>query len=71
MDYFLEILRITEEDFNEIAIKHAVHPYHHDFEKTERGEILWDMEQWDRSAPLEKGEAIKQIDKFNHNGVKE
>jgi len=64
LDYLLEMLGITEEQFNMIAVKNAVHPYEHDFSKTERGKKLWDQNLWNNSATLDNEEAKKQIDNY-------
>jgi N-acetyl sugar amidotransferase len=46
LDIFLKMLDLTEAEFNEIAIKHMITPYVHDFEKSERGGDLPDQQEW-------------------------
>ncbi len=46
LDIFLKYVGLTEEEFNEIIIKHQISPYQHDFSKTKAGEPLPDMNQW-------------------------
>lgn len=49
LDFFLEFLQLTEEQFLAIALKHQVTPHRHQAETVERGEPLPDMPQWDRT----------------------
>jgi hypothetical protein len=47
LDWFLEILRISEAEFYDILHKHQVHPWTFDRQAVERGAPLPDMPQWD------------------------
>jgi len=48
LDYLLDILDMTEEEFNEILSKQSVSPYVHNFEEDIiRSKKLWDQDQWD------------------------
>lgn len=49
MDWFLEILGITEKEFMDIASKHAVPPYVFNPKGMKAGRKLWDQELWDKS----------------------
>lgn len=46
LDKFLGLLEMTEEEFNEIAVRHIVAPNEFDPEKITKGEPLPDMEDW-------------------------
>src|SRR3989338_106836 len=49
---FLEMLGITEEEFNEIARSHIIHPHKWDFSNVDTGPKLHDQDKWDRTQPL-------------------
>ncbi|MCA9408446.1 MAG: N-acetyl sugar amidotransferase [Candidatus Omnitrophica bacterium] len=46
LDIFLKYVGITEKEFNDMLIKHAISPYNHDFENTQTGQPLKDMPEW-------------------------
>ncbi len=46
LDVLLKWLQISEDEFYEIAKKHAVSPWVHDKSKTQRGKELWDQKLW-------------------------
>lgn len=50
LDYFLEVLKISEDEFIEIVAKHRVEPWKFDPSKIEKGEPLSDMGQWDKTV---------------------
>jgi len=50
LDRFLEILGISEDEFNDIIKKHEVSPWSCDIAKMQRGKKLHDMEQWNRKV---------------------
>jgi len=43
---FLEYVGITEDEFNEIALKHAVSPWVCDIKSLKEGKKLWDQDRW-------------------------
>lgn len=49
LDWFLEILQITEDDFYAILEKHQVHPWTFDASQVKQGEPLPDMPSWDHT----------------------
>lgn len=49
MDWFLDILQITEDEFYAILEKHQVHPWKFDPAALEAGKPLPDMPQWDNT----------------------
>ncbi len=49
LDSFLEILQISEEEFYELLVKHAVHPWKFDRTGLKNGKPLPDMDKWDRT----------------------
>ena len=48
LDVFLDIVGITEDEFNEIAVQHCVWPHRHDPAGVPQGEPLWDQPLWNR-----------------------
>lgn len=49
LDWFLEILQITEDDFYAILEKHQVHPWKFDVSQVKPGKPLPDMPSWDHT----------------------
>ncbi|MGE3540904.1 MAG: N-acetyl sugar amidotransferase [Candidatus Tectimicrobiota bacterium] len=49
LDLFLRYVGISEQEFMEIAQAQAVHPWQYDPTRTESGQPLPDMAQWDRT----------------------
>ena len=49
LDFFLDFLQITEDEFLELAMKHQVSPHEHRIEFVKDGAPLPDMNQWDRT----------------------
>jgi len=52
LDYFLEIMGMTEDEFMGLALKNVVSPWafsKEDAKKAKRGKELWDQKQWDRT----------------------
>jgi N-acetyl sugar amidotransferase len=64
LDLFLDYIGITEEEFNEIAIQHAVSPYEHDFGKTVHGEKLPDYDKWERKGKMKREDAEVQLKRW-------
>jgi N-acetyl sugar amidotransferase len=52
LDVFLELLSMTEDEFNAVAISHAVSPYVHDPSSTQPGERTHDYPQWNRAGAM-------------------
>jgi hypothetical protein len=52
LDLFLQYLDITEEEFNEIAVSHAVAPWKPNLTMIPMAAPLPDMAQWDRTTQL-------------------
>jgi hypothetical protein len=46
---FLDFVGITENEFNEIALKHAVSPWKCDPKDLKEGKELYDQKSWDLS----------------------
>lgn len=46
LDVFLKMVEITEEEFNKIALEHAVYPHQPDLSSVEKGQPLWDQQFW-------------------------
>lgn len=54
LDLFLEYLDLSEEEFVRILKTHTVAPWEFDEKAVERGEPLYDMDQWDRTRIEQK-----------------
>ena len=46
LDPFMDLLGLTEDEFNEIAVSHAVYPHQPDFSSIPRATPLWDSDAW-------------------------
>jgi N-acetyl sugar amidotransferase len=49
LDYFLDLVGISEDEFMKIAMKQSVSPYVHNPKKVERFKELWDRKLWNRT----------------------
>ena len=49
MDWFLEILGMTEDEYYEYLKAHQVHPWEFDKDKVEDGPVPYDFDKWDRT----------------------
>ncbi|MBY6167616.1 MAG: N-acetyl sugar amidotransferase [Pseudomonadota bacterium] len=49
MDWFLEILNMTEDEYYDYLRAHAVHPWEFDKDKVEDGPVPYDFDKWDRT----------------------
>jgi len=54
LDHFLDMLSLTEDEFNKIALQHTVPPHITDFENIETGQMLPDRPDWDNTAKLDR-----------------
>jgi len=61
LDYFLEMLSLTEEEFIDIASSHVVSPNENDFAQIITGPKLPDRDKWDKSAPLSREYTEKKL----------
>lgn len=61
LDLFLEFVGLTEEQFMEIALSHAVSPYQHDPSKITPGSKTHDFEQWFKEGAMSPAEAEGQL----------
>ena len=50
LDWFLNILQVTESEFYDILEKHQVHPWKFDPATVETGPVMHDMAQWDNTV---------------------
>lgn len=46
LDLFLKMIDMSEDEFNRIAISHAVSPFRYEPSKTVTGERLYDQDNW-------------------------
>ncbi len=49
LDLFLEMVGMTEEEFNKIAAEHSIDPHRFDFSTVEKGKQLWDQKLWTKN----------------------
>lgn len=49
MDWFLDVLKMSEEEYYDILKPHQVHPWSFDPSQVEPGEVMPDFEEWDRT----------------------
>ncbi len=61
LDIFLDFIGISEEEFNKIALQHAVSPYKHDFSKTTPGKKLSDYDKWEKKGKMNREDAELQL----------
>jgi N-acetyl sugar amidotransferase len=54
LDYFLELLNITESEFMDIALQHQVSPWKFDINKVKDGKELYDQSGWCHIPLVEK-----------------
>lgn len=50
MNWFLDMMGITEDEFMEIALKHIEPPHVFEPDKVKSGKKLWDQDQWDKTS---------------------
>ena len=53
LELFLDFVGLSEDEFNEIAIQHAVSPYNHDFSMTKDGKKTHDYDKWESSGKMD------------------
>ena len=61
LDHFLDMLSLTEDEFNKIALKHSVPPHITDFENIETGQMLPDRPDWDNTAKLDREYTLSKM----------
>lgn len=64
LDHFLEMLSLTEDEFNRIATSHEVSPHKWDASKVETGPKLPDQDSWSTASPLERDYTEKKLREF-------
>jgi len=63
LDLFLEYVGLTEDEFLEIAMSHAVSPYRHDPSLVKPGKKPHDFDRWLRHGAMPREEAERQLDR--------
>ena len=61
LDHFLEMLSLTEDEFNKIGLQHTVPPHITDFENIETGQMLPDRTDWDNTAKLDREYTLSKM----------
>lgn len=64
LDLFLDFIGLTEREFLDIAMSHAVSPYEHDPARIGEGRKLHDFGQWCREGGLARESAEAQLDRW-------
>ncbi len=64
LELFLEFTGLTEEEFLEIAMSHAVSPYEHDPSHVREGSRTHDFTQWPRHGAMPREEAEVQLKRW-------
>ncbi len=64
LDLFLEYVGLTEAEFLQVALSHAVSPYEHDPLKVLSGEKVHDFEAWSREGAMPRKEAETQLERW-------
>jgi hypothetical protein len=61
----LEFVGLTEEEFVQIAMSHAVSPHEHEPATTTTGKRTHDFETWCRHGSMPRGETLVQLQRWN------
>lgn len=64
LDLFLDFLGLSEKEFMQIAMSHAVSPYEHDPAKVTPGRILKDFNSWSRDGAMPRKETEEQLERW-------
>ncbi len=64
LDIFLSYVGLTEDEFMEISLSHAVSPYEHDASKVTMGKKLHDFDEWPRFGAMPRAEAEVQLNRW-------
>jgi N-acetyl sugar amidotransferase len=64
LDIFLNFVGLTEKEFLEIAMSHAVSPYEHDPSKTRPGKPTRDNDLWCREGAMAREDAEEQLQRW-------
>lgn len=67
LDIFLDLLGITEDEFYEICIGHAVSPFEFDKSKVVHGKKTHDYDTWCTEGKMSRQDALDQLSAFNEN----
>lgn len=69
LDIFLKFIGLTEDEFNQIAMSHAVSPYVHDPNKVISGKKLADYNSWSQDGAMNREDALTQLNRWKlHKG---
>lgn len=64
LDLFLSYIGLTDEEFYEIAVSHAVSPYVHNPSRETMGKKVHDFDLWPRHGAMPRGEAEIQLERW-------
>lgn len=71
LDYFLEFMDMSEEEFMQIILQHQISPYVFDSSSVTDGKKLWDHDKWDRTKVDNKISKRDEIIKGNRVYLRE
>jgi len=64
LDLFLSYVGLTELEFMEVVLSHAVSPYEHDHSKVTDGKFVHDFEDWPREGAMPREQALVQLTRW-------
>ena len=70
LDLFLDFIGISEDEFQEIAESHMVHPYKHDKKMVKPGKKTPDFEKWSKDGGMTREESQVQINNWKKRNNK-
>ena len=70
LELFLKHVGLTEEEFLEVAISHAISPYIHDPQKHGHGKKVHDFDRWPRSGAMPREDALKQLNHWRNSRLR-
>jgi hypothetical protein len=64
LQIFLEYVGLTEEEFMEVSMSHAVSPYRHDPSGEGLGRRTHDFDEWFKREPMARDETLRQLNRW-------
>jgi N-acetyl sugar amidotransferase len=71
LEVFLGYIGLTEEEFMEVAMSHAISPYVHDPSLVTPGKKVHDFDSWPRYEALPREESEKQLNRWRRQHLKD
>ena len=67
LDIFLNLIGITQEQFDRIVSEHIISPHQPDFDSILDGKKTWDFDRWSQDGGMSKEEAATQLANWRGN----